>query len=83
MKGDRKGQHSIQINDQWRICFVWRGGRAEHLDAADVQIAEAVVLAALHLAVEAQDDLAPALSAVTRGRVGALPFIRAYTSRNS
>jgi proteic killer suppression protein len=23
LKGDRKGQHSIRINDQWRICFVW------------------------------------------------------------
>lgn len=24
MKGDRKGQYSIRINDRWRICFVWR-----------------------------------------------------------
>lgn len=24
LKGDRKGQYSIRINDQWRICFVWR-----------------------------------------------------------
>jgi proteic killer suppression protein len=24
LKGNRKGQHSIRINDQWRICFVWR-----------------------------------------------------------
>jgi proteic killer suppression protein len=23
LKGDRKGQHAIRINDQWRICFVW------------------------------------------------------------
>lgn len=23
LKGDRKGQHSIRINDQWRICFIW------------------------------------------------------------
>ena len=23
LSGDRKGQHSIRINDQWRICFVW------------------------------------------------------------
>jgi len=23
LKGDRKGQHSVRINDQWRICFVW------------------------------------------------------------
>ena len=26
LRGDRKGQHSIRINDQWRICFVWRDG---------------------------------------------------------
>ena len=25
LKGDRKGQYSIRINDQWRICFEWRG----------------------------------------------------------
>ena len=24
LKGDRKGQHSIRVNDQWRVCFVWR-----------------------------------------------------------
>ena len=24
LKGDRKGQHSIRINDQWRICFLWQ-----------------------------------------------------------
>lgn len=28
LKGDRKGQHSIRINDQFRICFVWRDGDA-------------------------------------------------------
>jgi toxin HigB-1 len=26
LKGDRKGQYSIRINDQWRICFEWSGG---------------------------------------------------------
>jgi proteic killer suppression protein len=26
LRGARKGQHSIRINQQWRICFVWRGG---------------------------------------------------------
>jgi len=26
LSGDREGQHSIRINDQWRICFVWNGG---------------------------------------------------------
>ncbi len=35
LKGDRKGQHSIRINDQWRICFKWKAG-----DAYDVEIAD-------------------------------------------
>ena len=35
LKGSRRGQHSIRINDQWRICFVWRGG-----DAYDVEIVD-------------------------------------------
>ena len=33
LKGDRAGQHSIRINQQWRICFRWRSG-----DAYDVEI---------------------------------------------
>jgi proteic killer suppression protein len=28
LKGDRAGQHSIRINEQWRICFVWPDGQA-------------------------------------------------------
>ena len=28
LKGNRKGQHSIRVNDQWRICFIWREGHA-------------------------------------------------------
>ena len=35
LKGDRAGQHSIRVNDQWRICFVWR-----QADAYDVEIAD-------------------------------------------
>ncbi|MCD6298654.1 MAG: type II toxin-antitoxin system RelE/ParE family toxin [Deltaproteobacteria bacterium] len=35
LKGDRKGQHSIRINDQWRICFKWSDG-----DAYDVEITD-------------------------------------------
>jgi len=34
LKGDRAGQHSIRINDQWRICFRWDGG------AHDVEIVD-------------------------------------------
>ena len=34
LKGDRKGQHSIRINDQWRICFVWSDG-AEDVEIVD------------------------------------------------
>ena len=33
--GDRKRQHSIRINDQWRICFVWRNGAAEQVEIVD------------------------------------------------
>jgi proteic killer suppression protein len=35
LKGDRKGQHSVRINDQWRICFRWKNG-----DALDVEIVD-------------------------------------------
>ncbi len=35
LKGKRKGQHSIRINEQWRICFVWRNGHAEHVEIVD------------------------------------------------
>jgi proteic killer suppression protein len=35
LKGDRKGQHSIRINAQWRICFRWKDG-----DAFDVEIVD-------------------------------------------
>ena len=35
LSADRKGQHSIRINDQWRICFRWRDG-----DAHDVEIVD-------------------------------------------
>lgn len=34
LKGDRAGQHSIRINDQWRVCFVWDGG-AESVEIVD------------------------------------------------
>jgi proteic killer suppression protein len=29
LQGDRKGQHSIRVNDQWRLCFVWDDGVTE------------------------------------------------------
>jgi len=35
LKGDRSRQHSIRINDQWRICVIWKGG-----DAYDVEIVD-------------------------------------------
>ena len=35
LTGDRAGQHSIRINDQWRICFVWRNGHAYDVEIAD------------------------------------------------
>lgn len=35
LKGDRKGQHSIRINDQWRICFRWTTAGPEDVEIAD------------------------------------------------
>ena len=35
LSGGRSGQYSVRINDQWRICFAWRGG-----DAHDVEICD-------------------------------------------
>jgi len=35
LKGDRKGQHGIRVNDQWRICFVWTD-----VDPRDVEIVD-------------------------------------------
>lgn len=35
LEGDRRGQHSIRINEQWRICFEWKNG-----DAFDVEIVD-------------------------------------------
>ena len=35
LQGDRKGQYSIRINDQWRVCFVWRGGHATQVQIVD------------------------------------------------
>ncbi|MBX3078411.1 MAG: type II toxin-antitoxin system RelE/ParE family toxin [Cryobacterium sp.] len=33
--GDRRGQHSIRVNAQWRLCFVWREGGAEDVELVD------------------------------------------------
>jgi toxin HigB-1 len=35
LKGERKGQHSIRINDQWRICFVWTQTGPEQVEIVD------------------------------------------------
>lgn len=35
LKGNRAGQHSIRINAQWRICFVWRNGDALNVEIVD------------------------------------------------
>ena len=35
LKGDRSGQHSIRINDQWRICFVWQQGQCDAVEIVD------------------------------------------------
>ncbi len=43
MKGNRTGQHSIRINDQWRVCFVWQAADLENkvpAGASDVEIVD-------------------------------------------
>jgi toxin HigB-1 len=35
LSGARRGQHSIRINDQWRICFVWQDGNAHDVEIVD------------------------------------------------
>jgi toxin HigB-1 len=35
LKGKRAGQHSIRINDQWRICFVWLEGQCDAIEIVD------------------------------------------------
>jgi toxin HigB-1 len=35
LSGERKGQYSIRINDQWRICFKWESGRAYDVEIVD------------------------------------------------
>lgn len=35
LKGSRREQYSIRINDQWRLCFVWRGGHAYEVEIVD------------------------------------------------
>ena len=35
LKGDRRGQYSIRVNDQWRICFIWSSGHACRVEIVD------------------------------------------------
>ena len=35
LKGDRRGQCSIRVNDQWRICFMWSAGHASRVEIVD------------------------------------------------
>lgn len=35
LRGDRAGQYSIRINDQWRICFVWKANGPDEVEIAD------------------------------------------------
>lgn len=35
LRGSRQGQHSIRVNDQWRVCFVWRNGNAHDVEIVD------------------------------------------------
>jgi proteic killer suppression protein len=35
LKGDRKGQHSIRVNDQWRVCFIWTAEGPKNVEIVD------------------------------------------------
>lgn len=35
LRGERAGQHSIRVNDQWRLCFRWTGSNAEQVEIVD------------------------------------------------
>jgi toxin HigB-1 len=35
LRGNRKGKHSIRVNDQWRICFAWRDGHCYDVEIVD------------------------------------------------
>jgi len=35
LAADRKGQHSVRINDHWRVCFVWKDGHAHEVEIVD------------------------------------------------
>jgi toxin HigB-1 len=35
LKGDRAGQHSIRVNGQWRLCFIWHDGNARRVEICD------------------------------------------------
>ena len=35
LKGERKGQHSIRVNEQWRVCLRWHNGAAEDVEIVD------------------------------------------------
>jgi proteic killer suppression protein len=35
LAGDRQGQYAIRINDQWRICFLWKDGNADEVEIVD------------------------------------------------
>ena len=35
LRGNRAGQHSIRVNDQWRICFTWNDGNADDVEIVD------------------------------------------------
>jgi len=40
LKGDQTGQYSIRINDQWRICFIWRSNDAFDVEIVDPNVAK-------------------------------------------
>jgi len=68
LHGDRKGQNSIRINDQWRICFVWRDG-----ETWDVEIVDSLRSDAMSIKRDDIDNRKRWTSRTSRPAVGCLP----------
>jgi addiction module HigA family antidote len=83
--GDRAGQHSIRVNDQWRVCFVWKNGNAENVEIVDTTDGMCPMITRAEARAINFDDIAPgpALSPLRPGEVLLEEFMRSLglTSR--
>ena len=56
LKGDRVGQHSIRVNKQWRICFVWTKGGPEQVESSTIISESSLLPAPLRRQMECRED---------------------------